>query len=116
MQIKIKNNEYNLNFGVRFVRELDKVAGVTLNQNGVKQSFGMGVTRNIIPLRQYDPATLATVLKCATWDNVKRPNQKEIDDFIDNPETDLEKLFDDVLAEMDQANAIKVVTKQRLPG
>lgn len=112
MQIKIKNKNYNLNFGVRFVRELDKVAGMKIEQNGIEQSFGMGVTMSLPSLNQYDPATLSDVLYCAAWDNAKRPSQNAIDDFIDDPETDLSKLFDDVMKEMNEANAIKVVVSK----
>lgn len=112
MQIKIKDKTYQLNFGVRFVRELDKVAGMTIHKQGVKQSFGMGVTLSIPALRQYDAATLATILYCAAWDNAERPSQNDIDDFIDNPSTNLNKLFKDVLSEMNKANAVKIVTSK----
>ncbi|HJA24231.1 MAG TPA: tail assembly chaperone [Candidatus Limosilactobacillus intestinavium] len=112
MQIKIKNKNYDLNFGVRFVRELDKLAGMKVKQNGIEQSFGMGITMTMPSLRQYDPATLATVLYCATWDNAKRPSLNDIDDFIDDSDTDLIKLFDNVLTEMNKANAVKVVVSK----
>lgn len=113
MQIKIKNKDYDLNFGVKFVRELDKIAGMKIERNGVAQRFGMGVTLTLPSLNQYDPATLATVLYCATWDNKNRPSLNDIDDFIDDPDTDLEKIFKDVLDEMNKANAIKVVVKKQ---
>lgn len=109
MQITIGKKTYNLNFGVRFVRELDKIAGVKVNTQGVTQSFGMGLTVSMPSLRQYDPATLSDVLYCATWDNKQRPSQNAIDDYIDNDDTDIIKLFDDVTAEMNKANAIKAV-------
>lgn len=112
MQIKIKNKNYDLNFGVRFVRELDKLAGMKIERNGVEQSFGMGVTMNLPSLNQYDPATLSDVLYCATWDNSKRPSQDAIDDYIDDPDTDLAKLFDETIAEMNKANAVKVVVNK----
>ena len=113
MQIKIKNKDYDLNFGVKFVRELDKIAGMKIERNGIAQRFGMGVTLTLPSLNQYDPATLATVLYCATWDNKNRPSLNDIDDFIDDPDTDLEKVFKDVLDEMNKANAIKVVVNKQ---
>ncbi|WP_314737070.1 tail assembly chaperone [Limosilactobacillus urinaemulieris] len=106
MQIKIGKKDINLNFGVRFVRELDKLKGMEVEVQGIKQKFGMGLTVVLPSLRQFDPATLSDVLYCASWDNKSRPTQKAIDDFIDN-DADLDKLFDEVLDELQKANAVK---------
>ena len=108
MQIKINNKQVNLKFGVKFVRELDKVAGIDLNG----ASFGMGLTKSIPALNTADPSVLADVIYSAASTNKEfRPSQDDVDDFIDNYEDDLEKLFDDVIKEMSQANAIKVALK-----
>lgn len=112
MQITIGKDTYDLNFGVRFVRELDKVAGMKINVQGVTQAFGMGLTVCLPSLQQYDPATLSDVLYCATWDNKKRPTRKMIDDYIDDDNTDIIKLFDGVLNEMNKANAVKAATSK----
>lgn len=112
MQITINGKEYKLNFGVRFVRELDKYVGLKVKKNGIEQSFGMSVTLTLPALNQYDVAALSNVLYCATWDNTKRPSHNDIDDFIDDPDTDLDKVFSDVLDEMSKANAIKVVSSK----
>lgn len=108
MKIKINGKEVELSFGVKFVRALDKVAG--LDVQGA--SFGMGLTKSIPALNTADPAVLADVIYSATA-TVKdtRPSQDDVDDFIDNYEGDLEKLFDEVIAEMSKANAIKVALK-----
>lgn len=108
MQIKINGKEVELKFGVKFVRELDKVAGLDLNG----ASFGMGLTKSIPSLRTADPAVLADVIySAASTNEAFRPSQDDVDDFIDNYEEDLEKLFDNVIKEMSQANAIKVALK-----
>ena len=108
MQIKINNKQVDLKFGVKFVRELDKVAGLDLNG----ASFGMGLTKSIPALNTADPAVLADVIySAASTNKAFRPSQDDVDDFIDNYEDDLEKLFDDVIKEMSQANAIKVALK-----
>ena len=112
MQITIGKDTYDLNFGVRFVRELDKVAGMTISVQGVTQTFGMGLTVCLPSLQQYDPATLSDVLYCAAWDNKRRPTRKMIDDFIDDENTDIVSLFDDVLKEMNKANAVKAATSK----
>lgn len=110
MQLKINDKNVNLNFGVRFVRELDKVAGMTVNG----QSFGFGLTKSLPALQAYDPAVLSDVLYCAAWDNKVRPTQKAIDEFIDN-DADLEKVFDEVHAAIAKSNAVKVAAKNMKP-
>ncbi|WP_273750497.1 tail assembly chaperone [Leuconostoc mesenteroides] len=108
MQVKINNKEVELKFGVKFVRELDKVAG--LDVNGA--SFGMGLTKSVPALNTADPAVLADVIYSASSTNKAfRPSQDDVDNFIDDYDGDLEKLFDDVTKEMSAANAIKVALK-----
>lgn len=108
MQVKINNKELELKFGVKFVRELDKVAG--LDVNGA--SFGMGLTKSIPALNTADPAVLADVIySAASTNKAFRPSQDDVDNFIDDYDGDLEKLFDDVIKEMSAANAIKVALK-----
>lgn len=108
MQVKINNKEVELKFGVKFVRELDKVAG--LDVNGA--SFGMGLTKCIPALNTADPAVLADVIySAASTNKAFRPSQDDVDNFIDDYDGDLEKLFDDVTKEMSSANAIKVALK-----
>lgn len=108
MQVKINNKEVELKFGVKFVRELDKVAG--LDVNGA--SFGMGLTKSIPALNTADPAVLADVIySAASTNKAFRPSQDDVDNFIDDYDGDLEKLFDDVTKEMSAANTIKVALK-----
>ncbi|MGX9816624.1 tail assembly chaperone [Leuconostoc mesenteroides] len=108
MQVKINNKEVKLKFGVKFVRELDKVAG--LDVNGA--SFGMGLTKSVPALNTADPAVLADVIySAASTNKAFRPSQDDVDNFIDDYDGDLEKLFDDVIKEMSAANAIKVALK-----
>ena len=108
MQVKINNKEVELKFGVKFVRELDKVAG--LDVNGA--SFGMGLTKSIPALNTADPSVLADVIySAASTNKAFSPSQDDVDNFIDDYDGDLEKLFDDVIKEMSAANAIKVALK-----
>lgn len=108
MQVKINNKEVELKFGVKFVRELDKVAGLDVNGT----SFGMGLTKSIPALNTADPAVLADVIySAASTNKAFRPSQDDVDNFIDDYDGDLEKLFDDVTKAMSAANAIKVALK-----
>lgn len=63
MEITIGKQKQELNFGVRFVNELDNVIGV--KRDGI--SLGFGLTKSIPALQAYDTAVLAQVLYCATF-------------------------------------------------
>lgn len=106
MELTINDKNYNANFGVRFVRELDKSAG--LNVNGA--SFGMGLSKALVGLRSYDPATLSDVLYFGMLNAGSHPTQKQVDDYLDN-DADLEKLFDEVIKELQESNSVKVAVK-----
>lgn len=111
MQITINGKEYGLNFGVAFIREIDKIAGVQMNLNGEAQNFGLSMMKVLPGLQARNAAVLSDVIYAAAWDNRKRPSRRDVDDMIDDPKTDLGKLFADVTKAMNQANAVKVVTK-----
>lgn len=106
MQLTINGKDYELNFGVRFVREMDKNIGAIMH--GI--NFGMGVARALAGLNAYDAATLSDTIYAATITDKKRPKPSEVDDFID-ANTDLEELFKAVLDEMNSANAVKAIAK-----
>lgn len=111
MQIKVNNKDVNLNFGVRFIRELDRKIGMTLDIKGVEQNFGMALTKAVPALRSYDAAVLADLLYCAAWDNKERPSQSDIDAYLDDKKTNIDKLFDDVTKELKSSNAARTATK-----
>ena len=107
MQIKINDKDVELRFGVKFVRELDKIAGMDIGG----ASFGMGLTKSIPALKTADPAVLSDIIYSATSTvQMGRPSRDDVDDFIDTCE-DLEPVFDEVIEEMNKANAIKTALK-----
>lgn len=106
MQLTINGKEYELNFGVRFVREMDKNLGAVMH--GI--NFGMGVAKALAGLNAYDAAVLADTIYSATVASKKRPSANEVDDFIDS-NSDLDSLFKQVKDEMNSANAVKAIAK-----
>ncbi|WP_423789184.1 tail assembly chaperone [Limosilactobacillus mucosae] len=104
MELTINDKKVELKFGVRFLRELDKIASV--ENSGIK--FGMGLSRSILGLRAYDAAVLADVLYAASYGKV---GQATIDNYLDNCE-DLEKVFDDVMKEISESNAANLAVKK----
>ena len=107
MKIKINDREVTLYFGVRFVRELDKVAG--MNVNGA--SLGMGLTRTLPALETGDPVALANVLYAPSYDTNPRVSQNEIDEYMENCK-DLDKLYDRVMKKAMESNIIKATAKK----
>ena len=103
MQLKINDKTYNFNFGVRFVAALDKAYGGAIN--GV--NFGMGLTALVPQLAQFDTAGLAKVLYTAGYVNSPRPTINQIYDYIDDPKTNLDKVFEMVQNELETSNATK---------
>lgn len=104
MELTINDKKVELKFGVRFLRELDKIASV--ENSGIK--FGMGLSRSILGLRAYDAAVLADVLYAASYGKV---GQATIDNYLDNCE-DLEKIFDNVIKEISESNAANLAVKK----
>jgi hypothetical protein len=112
MEIKINDKDYELNFGVKFVRILDKKMPIKVNMRGAgEQSFGMAMARVVPALKTYDTAVLSDVIYAALWKAKPRPSQDDVDDFIDDENTDIEKLFDDVIDTMSKSNSVKLATK-----
>lgn len=109
MKITIAGKEQELNFGIGFVREINKVAG--MEAKGM--SLGMGLTKSLPALNAYDPAVLSDVIYSATFRNSPRVSRNDVDDYLDGITSvkEFEKLFDDVSKEVKKANAIKVALK-----
>lgn len=108
--LTIDGEKQELNFGVKFVRELDKVAGISANN----VSFGFGLTKTLPAIKAYDPAVLSDLIYSATFKNGSaRPSRDAVDDYVDSitDVEELEKLFDDVTAEINKATAIKAALK-----
>lgn len=105
MELTLNGTKYQLNFGVGFVRNLDKHYGMA---NDAGFNLGLGLTKAIPALRAYDPAVLAEVIQCASEPTA---SLSDIDKYIDNPRTNIEKLFDKVIKELNEANAVKLAVK-----
>ena len=112
MEIKINGKTQELNFGVKFVRLLDKKMPIVMNVKGMgEQPFGMALTRVVPALKTFDTAVLSDVIYLALWGSKPRPSQEDVDAFIDDDKTDIEKLFSDVIDAMSKSNSVKLATK-----
>lgn len=109
MQVKINGKDYELNFGIRWVLLMNQKHNITLN--GLSQ--GMGINQAVASLRQYDPVGLSEILLNATWINKDRPTSADIDHYLDT-DADIKKLCDEILKEIETANATKAQAKNVL--
>lgn len=106
MQLTIDGKQYRFVFGVGFVRNLDRKYGYKL-KGGI--DFGMGLTRALPGLQNYDTAILSEVLQAASEPEL---TLADTDAFLDNPKTDIEQVFKDVVKEITTANAVKLAVKK----
>lgn len=102
MQLAINGKTYNVKFGVKFVRSLDKT--FPIERNGMK--FGMAVSAKIPELYAKNIASLADILYHGTVTESPRPSLADVETFVEEHE-DLEQLFDDVIQELSESNAGK---------
>lgn len=106
MEFTVKEKTYELKFGLAFIRQLDEKFKV--NYQGME--FGMGIIQAMAGLQQYNPTTLADVLKAAATHSGKAPKQYDVDEALDEyaEEHDgLEQLFEDIIEEMGKSKTVK---------
>lgn len=111
MEIKIGKKNYQLKFGLKCIRELDKVYKV--DTQGLQ--FGMGVNLAFIQLNTKNPTTLSEVIKAAASHDPNAPSIDQVDTAIENyadENNGLGKLFDQVLDEMGKSPVVKDTIKE----
>lgn len=103
MTLNINDKEYEIYFGIAFVRALDEKYS-TPGAGGAK--FGIGLETYISKLFTGDAVALSEVLYAGTASEKTRPTQKLIDQYIDECE-DIDALFEEVFDELKKQNATK---------
>ena len=83
MQLTIDGKKCDLNFGVEFVNQLNKVAGFSIEKSGIDLPMGMALQRVNVGLTTYDPSMLSKAIYAATWDNDPRPSLKACGQYLD---------------------------------
>ena len=101
MELTINEKVYNFKFGIGFVRHLDGKSSI--KQDGIQ--FGIGLETLIPNLLTGNTVTLSDCLFVANMTENPRITQDQLDNYIDDEETDIDSLFDDVLEELKKSNA-----------
>lgn len=108
-ELYIDNKVVPFNFGMGFLRDINKVVSAPVDGvPGMKQNIGFRYTLAL--LLNGDVEALAEVLNLANKGCEPRLTKQAIDDYIDNEETDIEKVFEAVLGFLKTANCTKIAT------
>ena len=102
-ELTIKGTVYPFNLGIGFVREINKT--VKVEMSGVKEDAGLTMAMTHL----YDGSVIALVdiLDFANKGREPRLSKQDLEDYIEDPDTDIEKLFDDVIGFFTKSNATK---------
>lgn len=105
-ELVIKDIAYPLNFGMGFVRKLDKSVNIPVDGlPGVKKDIGL--TYAIMSLLDNDIVMLSKVIDIANEGQNPRLTQAAIDAYLEDEGTDIEELFNKILGFFKSANCTK---------
>lgn len=107
-ELTINEKVYQFRFGMGFIREINKTMSAPIDGvPGEKQNVGLRY--KIGCLYDNDVEALVEVLYAANKTENPRVTVKELDAYIEDPDTDIEQLFKDVFDFLRQSNATKKV-------
>lgn len=105
-ELTINGTTYPFNFDIRFVREINKTVQKPVDGfNGLKED--MGLAFNVGQVLGGDVLALVNVLEMANKGKEPRITATALEEYIDDPATDIDKLFEDVIRAFMSANACK---------
>ena len=102
MTVTIDGTDYEIRFGIGFVRNLDKKYERT--EHGT--TFGLGLESTIPFLLTDNVLVLSELIYEGTCHLKKRPTQAQVDAYIDNCE-DIDALLSEVKEELKNQNATR---------
>lgn len=106
MELTINGQVYQFNFGMGFMREMNKK--VSMPVDGVKDvRKNIGLRYAVAGIMDGDIEVLVDLLDAANNGQNPRVTRDQLDGYIDDPETDIDKLFEDTLGFLKTANATK---------
>lgn len=112
-ELTIEGNVYQFNFGMGFMREINKKVCQTVDGlPDVKKHIGLQYY--VAGVMDGDIEALVDVLDAANMGQTPRATRKLLDAHIDHEDTDIDGLFEDVLDFLKKANATKKVTNALL--
>ncbi len=105
-ELEMNGQMVPFNFGMGFLREINKKVSAPVDgMQDVKRNIGLRYS--VVKLLDGDVETLAEVLDTANMGCNPRITKKVLDQFIDDPDTDIDEVFEKVLGFLKTANATK---------
>lgn len=108
MELTIQEKVYQFNFGMGFMREINKKHKQPVD-GWANVEKSMGLVYSISSLFDNDIEELVEVLYAANIGQNPRVTKTLLDSYIDDENTDIDKLFEEVLDDLKHANATKKV-------
>ena len=109
MELTINGQVYQFNFGMGFLREANKTVSEK-NNAGVKKD--VGASYMIAGIMDGDPEDLVNTLDLANKGQDPRVTRTLLDSYIENPDTNIDQLFEDTLDFLERANATKKIVER----
>lgn len=108
-EITINGTVYKLKFGIGFVKEVNGRRQAPLG-NGMKEDVGLEYV--IAKIQEGDILILVDVLDLGNkYAGEPRLTRSVIEEYLEDENTDIERLFDDVLGFFEKSNATKKKVK-----
>lgn len=102
-EIIINGKEYPIKFGLRFIRELDKIYNI--DQKGLR--FGVGLTVIAQRLAMLDVTVIPTIIKLAlSKEDSKNITMEMLDEWVENQD-DLGALCENFIVKLETSKATK---------
>lgn len=112
-ELTIKDTVYSFKFGMGFLRDINKMLGKPMDGiPDAKQNIGLQY--KIGGIIDGDVEALVDVLDIANKTQQPRISRALLDEYIDEECTDIDRLFEDVLDFLKNANATKKTTNALL--
>ena len=111
MELTINGQVYQFNFGMGFMREMNKK--VSMPVDGVKDAKkNIGLRYAVAGIMDGDVEALEDLLLVANKGQNPRATTEILDEYIDDPDTDINQLFEDTMgflkSEMLRRNASRI--------
>lgn len=111
MELVINDKTYTLNFGMRFLRDINKKVETPIEfGSSIKQQIGLKYYVSL--LLDGDITALSTVIITANAGQKPNLTQSVLDVYFDDEATDIDEIFDSVMEGLEKANATKKIVLQ----
>ena len=111
MELTISGQVYQFNFGMGFLRDANKTVSEKIN-NATDKKKDVGATYMIAGIMDGDPEDLVNALDLANKGQNPRVTSALLDSYIEDPNTDIDQLFEDTLDFLERANATRKIVER----